>query len=99
MTENVKVNYIYADAEEKYVKAVVLYVDVDGTLFYDQACNHLVNGADVLNFFLKGLILCSGSNESEEFMNPVHLKVKQNIVEVIYIDEDVYATATASIRN
>lgn len=62
MAEKFKPEYIYADAEEKYVKAVVLYLGGDPTvLYYDEACEHPVNGADVLNFFLKGLFVSDGT--------------------------------------
>lgn len=66
MAEKFKPEYIYADAEEKYVKAVVLYTDSE-FLYYDEAHEHVVNGADLLNFFLKGLII---ADESGYYMNP-----------------------------
>ena len=58
MAENVKVNYIYADAEEKYVKAVVLYVDGDDIVWYDKDHQHKFTGtkSELVQFYYIGLI-------------------------------------------
>ena len=95
MAEKVKVNYIYADAEEKYVKAVVLYAGSDNLLYYDETEEYAVNGADVLNFFLKGLVI-KGENGYSICVNCWTNADKGNAV-VIYYAGDVYNEASAPI--
>lgn len=46
---------IYARAEEKYVKTVLVYADDSNVLFYDEAKTEEVKTADAQDLFLKGL--------------------------------------------
>ena len=94
MAENVKVNYIYADAEEKYVKAVVLYA-YESALYYDEAHEHAVNGADVLNFFLKGLVVNIYGNYA--VATGYTVDVVNNKVMISYYNAEEYGEAEAPI--
>lgn len=48
---------IYADAEEKYVKNVVLYVSSNEKLYYDAELTNAVNGVDLAELYLKGVVV------------------------------------------
>lgn len=56
-----RLTVIYADAAEKFVKNVVLYGN-EGVLYYDEACTEVVNGAELENLFLKGLVVKYGGD-------------------------------------
>lgn len=59
-----RLTVIYADAAEKFVKNVVLYLEeLDGALYYDEDYVEEVNGAELENLFLKGLVIKSPSGE------------------------------------
>lgn len=51
-----RLTVIYADAAEKFVKNVVLYGH-SNVLYYDEAHTEVVNGAELENLFLKGLVV------------------------------------------
>lgn len=53
----VKRNEIYSDAEEKYLKATVLYGHTDKYLYFEEAHQNKVDMATLLNLCYKGLIV------------------------------------------
>mgnify|MGYP000316630723 CR=1 FL=1 len=54
----IKKNKIYARADEKFVKAVVLYANSTDKLFYDEAAKtDKVVAADLTDLFLKGVVI------------------------------------------
>lgn len=66
-----KMENIYAGSEEKYVKTVVVYADADdGHVFYDSAKSQKIDKADLLDLFLKGMVI----NLSGEYLKPVSYK-------------------------
>lgn len=82
MAENVKVNYIYADAEEKYVKNAVLYLgsvnggnlnpddETSGILYYDPEFTRGVTKEELKNLFTKGLIVVIPFDGSDTWAIP-----------------------------
>lgn len=83
-------NKIYADSEEKYVKSVVLYADADdGNLFYDEGKKEGVSREDLINLFLKGLVI---SFESE-MLKPIALKDNTTDAMVTALHESGSVTA------
>lgn len=54
----IKKNKIYARADEKFVKAVVLYANSNDKLYYDEAAKtDKVVAADLTDLFLKGVVI------------------------------------------
>lgn len=53
-----KKHEVYATADEKFVKALVLYADSSKALFYDKEANvDKVMKADLQDLFLKGVVV------------------------------------------
>ena len=94
MAEKFKPEYIYADAEEKYVKAVVLYNN-GGNLYFDKNKEHAVNGADVLNFFLKGLIVVDPSGS---YFTAIGYKVENECAVISYYEDSELLSVIAEIE-
>lgn len=62
---------IYAKADEKFVKAVVLYADASKALFYDkEAKTDKVSKADLQELFTTGVVIVM----NKEFYAPICLK-------------------------
>ena len=86
-----KQNNIFADAEEKYVKNVLVYADADdGHLFYDAGKTQKINKDDLLNLFLKGLVIFL----TDEYLIPVAYKESAGAGVVTAVHESVDSAAT-----
>lgn len=84
-------NKIFADAEEKYVKTVVVYADADdGHLFYDSSKSQKIPKDELLNLFLKGMVIFL----TDEYLIPVAYKESGGAAVVTAIHESA-ETATA----
>ena len=58
-----KFTTIYADAEEKYVKSVVLYGKAsDNYVYTDSACKEKIDKATLLNLCMKGVLVLYGGS-------------------------------------
>lgn len=63
----------YANSEEKYLKSVVIYADADdGHLFSDSAKSVKLTKDEVMNLFMKGMMVIA---YSDEYYHPAHLKL------------------------
>lgn len=51
---------VYAQAEEKYVKTLLVYADDSNVLFYDEAHENAVLTTELKDLFLKGLTVVDG---------------------------------------
>lgn len=66
-----KKDHVYADADEKFVKATVLYANASKALFYDkEAKTDKVMKADLEDLFKKGVVVFM----TDTFYRPVCLK-------------------------
>lgn len=70
---------IYAKANEKFVKAVVLYADSESVLCYDSEATDKVPADVVKNLFEKGLVLVSTATAEYK---PVTLEDKTTYISV-----------------
>lgn len=53
-----KKNYIYATADEKYAKTLMIYADSSKALFYDESAKtDKVAAADLKDLFVKGVVI------------------------------------------
>lgn len=57
MMEFKNMNVVYADAEEKYIKNVILYGHTDKYLYIDEAHKTKVDAETLMNLCKKGLIV------------------------------------------
>lgn len=51
----IKRDNVYAQAEEKFVKTLMVYADSSNVLFYDAELKNAVSTVDLKDLFLKGL--------------------------------------------
>lgn len=88
-----KFTTIYADAEEKYVKSVVLYGKAsDNYVYADSACKEKIDKATLMNLLLKGVLVLYGGS----YYAPIAFKDNTTNVSLT-IATNVAATGSSSV--
>lgn len=80
MSKTVKMDVRYANAEEKFVKSVVLYAHSDNILYRDEAHTVAVNHDELLNLCMKGLLIVK---KDDAYYTPVHFKENAGEIDVL----------------
>ena len=50
-------NKVYANADEKFVKATIIYADINDTLYHDVDCTVPVLTTEIEELFLNGMVI------------------------------------------
>lgn len=87
-----KMNNIFADAEEKFVKTVVLYGHTDNYIYIDEAHTTKVGKDTLLNLCLKGITI----KYNDVYYKPVYFSDEETYVSVT-IATVVNAASTAAV--
>lgn len=68
-----KIERLYNNSEEQYIKTFVTYADTsDAVVCYDEDCENEVPKAELINMFNKGMVI----NYDGQIYTPVSLKVE-----------------------
>lgn len=88
--------HIFADSEEKFLKANVLYADSSDNLLYknydstaETAYTEVVTKDELINLFKKGMVLI---DTGTEFVRPTTLAIETNYAAVSYANVTTVST-------